>query len=216
MPERSTRLLACLLALAVTLTGCEAMRFLAYLFEPAVNKKKIPPEYDGLAGHSMAVVVFASPRIQHEHPRIQLDVSLMVGARVEENVSDVTVVPGQKVVKYQHEHIDWEEYERARVGRDLGADFVLYIALEKFATLEPGSLQLYRGRVTAHAAVYQSTASGRQAKVWGPQDFNVIYPEQEHPVGSAGQSDRKIRFETVKILAEMLAKKFYEHEVVPE
>jgi len=205
-----------LLALATALVGCDAVRYVAYVFAPSAGKKTIPPEYDGLAGHSVAVVVYASPRTQHEHRRIQLDVSLMVAARLEEHVPHLTAVPGQRVVKYQREHIDWEEYERTRVGRDLGADFVLYIALEKFSTLEPGSLQLYRGRVTAHATLYKSTAEDRHDKVWGPCDFSVIYPQQEQPVGSATQSDRAIRFETVKILADRLSKKFYKHEVVPE
>ncbi len=140
----------------------------------------------------------------------------MVGARIAEKLENVTVIPGQRVVKYQREHIDWDEYAKTRLGKELGADHVLYIALEHFSTLEPGSLQLYRGRVTAHAAVYKTALEEQDARVWGSRDFSVIYPEQDQPVGSAGQSDRSIRYETVKILAEGLAKKFYEHEETGE
>ena len=205
--------IACTLA-AAALGGCTQTAFFLYLIAPEPHTKAIPAEYDDLSGGSVAVVVFADDKTQSEHRNIQLDVCSIISVQLRKNVKDVTIISPRRVVKYQRENLYWEELDRTKLGRDLGAGYVLYISLDEFATLEAGSLQLFRGRVTATASVYKSSLPARDARVWGPKEIRVIHPA-EAATGQIGESDATIRHRTLAIFADHLVKKFYKHKPDP-
>lgn len=208
-------LAACTLAPA-TIGGCRGLRFLAYLFAPEAATKKVKPEYDKLPDSSVAVVVFADAKTQAEHRNIQLHLAAMVSQEIRERFQDedVTVISSRRVVKYQRENLFWEEMDRTKLGKDLGAGYVLFISLDEFSTLEPGSLQLYRGRMVASARLYKTSLPARDARVWGPSEFRVTYPA-EAATGTVGESDQTIRDRTLRIFTDRLVKKFYEHKADP-
>lgn len=201
---------ALVLLAALALAGCDGLRYLFYLGAPALPKEKVPAEYDKLPGHSLAVVVQASPETQYEQRNIQLDIALAVGKAIQDRVDKVTLVPARTIRQYQREHIDWDQFAKTRLGRNLGADYVLLIAVERFTTLEPGSLELRRGRATVHATLYQTLQPERKAKVWGTRVFRATYPEE---ATTGGVSERTIRYETIQRLAGAIARAFYEYEV---
>jgi hypothetical protein len=213
--SRRPRLLAgaCALA-ALTLGGCNYMAYFLYLVAPEGRAKKIDPEFDKLPGSSVAVIVYADGKTQSEHDNIQLEVSSAVSAELRKRVEDVSVVSPRRVVKYQRENLFWDEMDRTRIGKDLGATYVVYVSLDEFSTLEPGSLQLFRGRVTASASVYETALPARDARVWGPIELRVVYPA-EGATGQTAESDDVIRHRTITILADQLVRKFYEHKQEP-
>jgi len=214
MPRRRWLIgIACTLA-AATLGGCNYAAFFLYLIAPEPTAKAIPAEYDKLSGTSVAVIVFADDKTQAEHQNIQLEVCSMVSVRLRKNIEDVTIISPRRVVKYQRENLYWEELDRTKLGRDLGAANLLYISLDEFSTLEPGSLQLFHGRLTASASLYKTSKPAREARVWGPKEIRVAYPA-ETITGQTGESDEIIRHKTVAIFSDHLARKFYEHKPDP-
>jgi len=116
-----------------------------------------------------------------------------------------------RVIRYQDERLSWDAIEKTKLGRDLGADRVLYLALVEYTTREAGSLQLFRGRIYAEAGLYDVALPESTARIWDCPEIRVAYPEQT-PVGLPGEDDRSIRAETERHFAEALVRKFRKHE----
>jgi len=206
------RYLLPLLMLAAMAGGCEGLAYFLHIFAPAVPKETVKPEYDKLDGHKVAVVVFADDKAQFEHPGIQLEISSMVSYELTQRLKKLAIVPPRQIVKYQRQSIHWDSLDKTELGKGLGAELVLYVSLQRFSTLEHGSLRLFRGQMTAQVSLYRTALPENQARVWGPKELQVAYPP-DRPSERRDESDRTIRYKTVKIFADLLAKKFYKHEI---
>jgi len=101
--------------------------------------------------------------------------------------------------------------DKTELGRTFDADYVLFVTVERFTTVEPGSTNLHRGRLSGVAAVYQTSLPEREACVWSGDDFEVVYPKDIAEV-RVGFDDRGIQQETMRIFAAQLVRRFYDHE----
>jgi len=206
---------ACLPAvvLAMLLGGCNAVAFFGYLFAPEEPKEKVEAEFSDLARHKIAVVVYAREGIHYEYPEATLELSEAVCRELRERLTDVATVDPRLVRKYQYENLHWDAMGRTRLGEALGADYVLLVTLVEFSTRLPGSLELYRGRVTAEASLYDVARVERRSRVWEAPDIRVAYPAHETLVGQAHGQHEAIRQRTVRRFATALVRHFYKHEV---
>jgi len=200
-----------LLAAAV-LTGCEPMAYFLYVWWPGAREKKVKAEFAGLPGKSVVIVVYCDRRVQYEYPNVCLSLSSAAASRLAGNVKNLNVIDPRRVVKYQDGNIYWDEMDKTQLGKAFGADFVLFLSLVEYSTREPGSLNLYRGRINAQASLYQTSLPEREARVWRGQAIRVVHPEHD-PTGLLRESDRSVRDKTEAIFADKLAKKFYDHKV---
>jgi hypothetical protein len=199
------------LVLAVWLGGCSGMRYLGYLAAPEPGSKKVPAEFTGLEGRRVAIVIFADQRVQYENPQARLTLGSVVRAKMNEHLKNVSVVDPAKVVRYQDENAHWETLDKAELAKQFGADFVLYITLVEYSTREIGSIDLYRGRITAQCGLYEAGKSDEEGRVWSCDRIAVVYPEAA-PVGVPGESGRSVREAAERLWADALVKKFYEHK----
>ena len=206
------KLLIPLLLAAVTLTGCQPMAYFLYLVWPGSRTRKVKAEFAGLPGKSVVIVIYCDKRVQYEHPNVRLSVSSAVAGELEKNVDDITVIDSRRVVKYQDGNIYWDEMEKTQLGKSFGADFLLFVSLVEYSTREPGSLNLYRGRINAQAGLHQASMPEREARLWRNKAIRVIHPKDD-PTGLLRDDDRAVREKTEAIFADKLAKKFYDHEV---
>ncbi|HUT59011.1 MAG TPA: hypothetical protein VNA25_14275, partial [Phycisphaerae bacterium] len=64
------RVLKVLLAAALpAMGGCNYAAYLLYLVAPGEDSgQTVKAEYEGLAGHSLAIVVYADQKVQYEYP----------------------------------------------------------------------------------------------------------------------------------------------------
>jgi hypothetical protein len=198
------------LALTVWLGGCRGIRYLGYLGAPEAGTKKVPAEFTGLEGHRVVIVIFADQRVQYEHPQARLTLGSVVRAKMTEHLKNVSVVDPAKVCRYQDENAHWETLDKAELAKQFGADYVLYIALVEYSTREIGSIDLYRGRITAQCSLYEAGKSDQEGRVWSADRVAVVYPEAA-PVGVPGESSRSVRETAERLWAEALVKKFYDH-----
>ena len=195
---------------AATLTsGCRMLRGLAYLFSPWPTGTTVQAEFEGLAGHSVAVVVYADENTQYQYPLVQLNLSALIGAELRRNVKGVTVIEPRKVVSYQKQNVHWDEMDRTALGRALGAEYVLSVALIEFSTVEEGYLDLLRGQITGQARLYQTKLPEQQACVWRGKDIRVSFPRT--PTARAGNNEGAIRLTVMRMFARELGRKFYKH-----
>jgi hypothetical protein len=133
---------------------------MAYVFAGG-QEQKVKAEFDGLSGKTVAVVVYTDLRTQYEYPDINLTLSSAICGQLEKNVKKIKLIPAARVVRYQDENIYWPEMDKTELGKAFGADYVLYVPLEEFATRVPDSSYLYRGRATCEPSVYDTSKPPR-------------------------------------------------------
>ena len=211
-PSVVKKLLPILILLAGTLGGCKELGFLAYLFSPENPTKSVDAEYKDLANGTVAVVIYVSQATQVDYPLARLGVASVIGSELRKNLTKVQTIDPRKVMKFQDETPNWEILPKTDLARQLGADYVLYVILGEYSTVEPASTNLYRGRAGAQVSLYKANLGEKESRVWGKQDFNVLYPPHTN-VGVMAADDEEIAYQTQRILADQVVKKFYKHKV---
>lgn len=206
----STFLLLILAAcLCVTCGGCGK---LLYFILPDPPPKYQDAEFAGLAGHSVAIVVYAEPDVQYEYQNVRGTISDRLGGQLAMNVKGIRVLESTKIVRLQDEDLDWDVLDKTQLGKTLGVDYVVYLSLATYTMREAGSEYLLRGEMVADVSVYQTSLPERRARVYTINGFHVTHPPEAVP------ADTNRHIEAVRVLCEnqfaiLLAKKFYKHEV---
>ena len=199
-----------LLVLPALSGGCNYLAFVFHLFAPDI-RTKVDAEYPDLENHSVAVVIWADQKTQCDHPLAQLETASIVAWELKTKIKNVRTIDPRRIAKYQDENIYWADKDKTALGKLFDADYVLYIVLSEFETIEPGSLMLFRGRITAEATLYKTSLPEGEAKVWGRQEFRVTYPAGS-ATGLSETTEERVRQGAESGVAEMLVKKFYKHE----
>jgi len=205
-------LIALLCVLTVSVCGCEVVSFFAYVFAPEPPKKEVKAAFGGLEDHSVALVVFTDEQVNYEYPLARLDLATIIAVELQQHVPNIGVIDPRKVAAYQMENIHWDGMDKTELGRTFDADYVLFVTVERFTTLEPGSTNLHRGRLNGTATVYRTSLKEREACVWPGADFEATFPEDIAEVRIVAD-DRRIQYETMRIFAAQLVRKFYDHKV---
>ena len=199
-------------------TSCLTMMggcgYMAYIFAPEPIEH-IPAECPELEGHSVAIVIYANPDVMYEYPTAKIELSVMLAQQFAENAKGIKVLAPEKVIKYQAENVNWDTMDKTRLGAVLGVDFVLFISLVEFTTREPGSVNLFRGRIVAEGSVYQCSLPERRARIWHNGSLDATFP-LEAPVSGFGGSEGPIRVRTEADFCKALVRKFYNHDINTE
>jgi hypothetical protein len=189
-------------------SGCGTVMYFVWPFGRTVT---IPAAFDGLKNHSVAVVVFARESTQFEYPWVGMNLSAMTSSRLRAGVKDVTTVDAQKINAYQRKNLHWVEMDRTALGKALDADFVLYISLVEFSTVEAGYVDLLRGRINGEIKIYDCSKSEDNACVWTCDSILVEFPKTATVRTVKNEAD--IRSVIMVKFSEKLAKKFYSYTV---
>ncbi len=192
-----------------SLGGCS---YMMYLFQPPEKMVTIEPQYAELEGKAVAVVIWADQRIQYEYPWARLSLSSHLQAEFINRIDDIVIVDPRRVITYQDENIRWDMLPKTTLGKKLNAEYVLLIVPDTYSMREPGTIKLFRGEISAQAALYDTSLPEAEAMVWRGDDFRVLYPPNA-PTGQPDVDGRRIRHETERIFAFMVVKNFYEHKV---
>jgi hypothetical protein len=199
------------------LGGCtDWIKMAAILFAPEHPTKKVEAGYKGLDKHSLAIVVYHNLRVQYEYPSAREWVTKAIAERfddkeVRKKIESLHVVPPGATLRYQEEHLHWDELDRTQLGKALGADYVLFVTLTEFTTREPASTYQLQGLITAEVSLYKTDAPERASRVYRGEDIRVLNPKNT-PGGMPGYDDRQIREDMIKEFAEKVVWKFYDHE----
>jgi len=182
------------------------------LFSPENPTTTVEAEYKDLSDATVAVVIYTSQSTQVDYPLVRLALASVMGAELKQRLHQVSVIDPRTVVKFQDETPNWETLPRSQIARTLGADYLLYVVLSEYSTMEPSSLNLYRGRATGDVSLFKAALDEPQCRVWGRETFHVSYP-QNTAVGVTASNDEEIAYQTQRLLADLVVKKFYKHKV---
>lgn len=209
--------LAAALGMAAAIAGCNHAAYWLHAFAPPPPMKTVNAECDQLSGKSVAIVIYADQSVQYEYPTARIELSASLSEELKKHIDDVAVVGWRRIIKYQDSNAEWASMDKAKLGKLFNADFVLYISLVEFALREPGSLNLYQGRITADVSLYQTSAPPSRYCIWRGDDIRVVHPQNSH--GELLETNRQIQelsYKTVMAFATELGRKFYKHKVPKE
>ena len=208
---RRVQLLALVLAASVA-GGCNMLAYPLYLISPGESKATKKAEFAGLAGKTVAIMVYADMETQFEYPSAKLELTMLVGQEILKQVKDAKVIDPHRTVVYQEEDIHWDAKPRPELAKLFKADYVLYIALSEFTTHEAGSMNLARGRINAQASLWAAQPPpGGETGVWRKSSISILWPKDQ-PAGILTGNDDSVRMMIEKLFAEELVRYFYDHK----
>jgi ABC-type uncharacterized transport system auxiliary subunit len=190
---------------ALPLIGCQsAMVTAMYLIKGNV----VDPEFAELKGKKVAVVCRPMVALQYRNSSVARDLAQQVSSLLEKNVPKIHMVDQRKVNKWSDENT-WEEYRD--VGKALKADMVVGIDLESFTIFQGQTL--YQGKANAAVAVYDCQKNGKKV-------FEKTLPQSVYPPNAGVPTSERLegdfRREFVAVLADQVARHFYEHDPYPD
>jgi hypothetical protein len=155
-------LLASILAGVVCGIGCNPLTFVDFIGpEP-----QIPPELQALKSSdknkkgSVNVVVLTNSGLETREEFLGADRQL--GELLTRHLKDLAEFNGEKlsfvnlrkVEDYKNSHPHWQE-DITQVGKDLKADFVIYVEINSLSMYEKGSRELYRGHADISVSLHK-------------------------------------------------------------
>lgn len=206
---KKTILSICLL-LTVTAGGCNIARHNAYVLFGG-SGQKVPAEFEGLSDGKVAVVIYADQKTGYQHRYLQSELSLAINQELKDKVRGIDLIAPKDVLLYQAQNLHWDSLDRTELARELGADYVLLVAVLDFRTHRPGSQHLFQGFLQAEASVWDASQDEVDARLWYSSDLSSIWPK-DPSMGRVDGDDRHIRYRTQRLFAEQLVRKFHDHE----
>jgi hypothetical protein len=190
------------LVLAVApLGGCAIVNHLMYVVKGAT----IPAEFDGLKEKRVAVVcVSANDDFGPDSTTVLL--SKEVERLLKERVKEIKLVRHEEVANWIDRN-NWR-YDYREIGRGVKADMVVAIDVGRFS-LHEGST-LYKGHADVEVSVYDMSETGGRV-------YHNILDDFSFPKSGAQAvtdiSEAKFRRAFIKVLAQNIARSFYEYEI---
>lgn len=181
-------------------TGCNLMATGMYVF----TGNDTAPEFNEFAGKKVAIVCRPVTALDFNNSSVATNLSQQVGALLQKNIRDITVIDQRSVSDWTDENT-WEEY--VDIGKALNADLVLGIDLEDFKLYQGQTL--YQGTANIHFAVYDVKKG--KLHVWEKFLPQMVYP----PTGGIPASERpesEFRRKFVATLAARIGQHFYAHD----
>jgi hypothetical protein len=147
-----------LLAAAATAPGCAAAHLIGVMGATAEYQKLITKQaaYADLTGAKVAVMVSIPPDLGYEHPQLAAQLATGVSARIQANVTDVTVVRPDQIIAWQWRTHDWESMPYGELARAMGVDRVVYVDVHEYRLNPPGNRWLWEGVCSASVSVIES------------------------------------------------------------
>ncbi len=200
------------LALLPMLASCNLLTPLAVM---SVQRKRIPPEFDKLAGTRVAVHVWTDPSTLFDYPYARMELATYLGDKLHAEMGQrnqaVQVVDPRDVEDFLQKNPD-ARIDPTAVGRRFEANYVIYVEVASFQIRDPGEPQFLRGRINASVSVQDVAAKARDARRYELTPVEAVYPEDQ-PVLINATNSPLVREATYRKFAEMVARKFYEYTV---
>jgi len=207
----SRRRIGCRLALATFLiagaAGCDWLVPLAFF----QHKEKIPPEFGKLGGERVALVIWAAQETLFDYPHVRMELALHIADHIGSNVEDVDLIDGRLIEDYLERSLSTAT-DPEDIGKEFDCGYVIYIELLEFQMRDPEAPDLLRGKIASSVTVYDMKADPDEARQYELAAVEALYPEHA-PLLLNETNALIVRKQAYEKYSEMVARKFYEHEV---
>ncbi|USN99354.1 MAG: hypothetical protein H6810_01365 [Phycisphaeraceae bacterium] len=154
---RWTRRLVPWLVLALPLSGCQVVGLIGAMAESAHKEGSTtyPADYEGLSGHSYAVVVSADRLIEADNPGISTRLTQVVDRNIHDNAGATAHVPPGRLLSFLYANPQWQALPRGELGEQLGVERLVVIELVEYRLHEPGNRYTWDGVASGVVQVYE-------------------------------------------------------------
>ncbi len=187
-------------------SGCQLLYFFV-----SQKKEQVQAEFGQLAGERIAVVVWAEPATLDLDPFARHRVGKSVRYHMLKGMPDTYFVDTRDVDEMQ-ERIGsrWESWSHQRICEHLQCDWIVWIDLMAYTTRLQDARALRKGRIEATVNVFAgSDDMGVESRY--DDEISVTFPERS-TADTINMSDSDILHNTVELFAQIVARKFYNHE----
>lgn len=156
---------ACASLLLVALTGCNILAPAAYYLRPPQIQKpqyKLPPD-------AAVLLLFETERPSEENPVFVRALFERCRAIFREHKLAVRLLGPQVVHRLRREHADFARWSVQRIGREAGADYVIYVRASRLMLRESPGAPVLTPRLEARIKVIDVHQPAAHARVW-PED----------------------------------------------
>ena len=212
-----------LLVTLFALSGCQLLGVAAYKLKPPDT---IKPQYMGMTGQTVGVMVWADRGLRIDWPGLQLDLANGIDHKLREQTLDAKGEPKAKTLvgvsypyppasflRYQQDHPETEAMSITDFAAKLGVSRLIYVEVEDFVTRAAQSLDLYRGQGKATVRIIEITPDGKAEVAHTWENVEVSYPPKAPPEGVPNAGDARIYAGTLDALATSVAQLFYPYQV---
>jgi len=213
MKER-VRVAIALIVAAMLLDGCELGKLVGGM--AAANEDQmlveVLPKYDGLQGHTVAVVVDVDMSTLYEHPYVAAKIATEVSARINESVPDCKgkVQPPQAVINWQYRTPQWNALPLGELAQQLNVDRVVHIDVLEYHLNPPGNRWLWEGVCVARVGIIERDGIDPDA-FSQTFDINTKFPTITG-VGRESASEAAIQTGLLYSFVQKTGWLFYKHE----
>jgi hypothetical protein len=191
-------LLACLTATS----GCQLFATPLAMTMWVIQGNKVKAKFAGLRGKRVAVVCRPSSSLQYRYAGAARELAARVGTLLNENVPKIKIIEQSLVADYTDEN-DWDTY--VEIGKAVDAEIVVAIDLRDFNLYQGATV--YQGKANMTVAVYDVTKGREPVHTETPPQ--ATFPP--HPIATSDVSEPQFRAQFVSVLAEQVARYFYDH-----
>lgn len=213
-PARRALFLLALISCLWSTSGCQLFGFAAQ----ALPRQKEPAKYDGLKGHTVAVMAWAPSGIQIDWPDLRLDVATGVQTKLLTAQRKDKLLPGTRfpqqpssVVRFQDDYPDTEGEPIAKVAPRLAVERVIYIEIDNLQTRADNEVELFRGVMSGAVKVVE-VSDGVGKEVFNEPGIAVIFPPSAPEEGVPDVNDAVIYRGALDAFTTQVVNRFVEHE----
>ncbi len=201
-PSRRSRLVALgtMVAAFLVTGGCTNALFTAMYLIKGTNT---PAEFKLPKEKSVVVVCRPVASLQYCNARVDQDLAHTMSTLLKQNLPKIKVIDPRKAAEWMDEN-PWQEF--LEVGKGLKADLVVGIDLEMFQIYQGQTL--YQGKAETDLKVYDCKTG---EIIFRKRPPRTIYPPNRS-VQTAEKQEAEFRQEFVHVLADQLARFFYDHD----
>ena len=209
LQRRTSINLLLLLLLVMGLGGCGPLAaWTAAQFAPP---EKVPATYDPPAQKTFLVLVDDYHQVLQYEP-LKADLTAELNRQLREHRIARGVVEHDELLNLMETTPRFDDLSTAEVGRELQADIVLYVLIDRFSLKESPANPLWQGKLGASVRLVDV----REGRLW-PTDRLGGYPVptvQLPPTSSDSPTAEAVLSRALaRRMADRIAKLFYRHEV---
>ena len=192
----------------MALTGCIAFGFAELNRREGMHS--VEPEYEGLRGKSVAVVVNADRRIQSEFPTAVEQITARINQRLTESGAAKSHSDTTELLSFLYNRPQWTTKPLGELAKELKVDRIVYVELREFRLHETGNSWTWDGAVSGVVAVIEADSDTPDEYAF-QRPISVSYPDSPGQ-GPAQMNGRDVASVLLKRFVDRAAWPFYKHD----
>jgi hypothetical protein len=187
----------------------------------ALPPDTIKPQYFGLVGQTVGVMVWTDRGVSMDFPSISLDLAnsiqhkLVLSAKEKELKQTTFPIKPASIIRYQQDHPELDITNVAEIAPKLGVSRLIYIEVEDFGTRAPASVDLFRGNMAVTMKIVEVN-NGLGKVAYSEDNIKAVYPNKVPDDGTPNGDDGSFYMGTIDAMSTQIVWRLVSHEEDPD